>query len=54
MSKRSFSVTARVSQEMKDAIDRIAKDARWTTSQAVAVLIEEALANRAKQTTKKK
>jgi antitoxin component of RelBE/YafQ-DinJ toxin-antitoxin module len=47
MNKRSHSVTAKVSQELKDEIDRIAKEARWTVSQAVAVLIEEALQQRA-------
>jgi hypothetical protein len=53
---RSFTVSARVNQSTKDEIERIAKEARWSISQAVAVLIDEALEHReaAKKPTKKK
>jgi predicted transcriptional regulator len=47
MSKRSETMTIRLSSEMKAELAKLAKAERRSTSQMAVILLEEALENRA-------
>jgi predicted transcriptional regulator len=52
MAKRPLTISVRVSQEMKDTLERIAAAERRTIAQVVFIMIEDELARRQAKTKK--